>query len=228
MSGARASGGPLESGYPPCHPQRKRLRTQTTKTAVARPRGNAISVPGWSWGRLEPPAPWGQGPGGAQARRQGWEAQPGPQDQRAKGMRDPQKPRPQTLQWGAGERPTQVQLGQRGQADEMGPECLSAQPLTQGLPGNAARLALPAQIRYRRSLGVPMWAGPDSKPHPGLSRGVSLVRSLPPASTSKLGFSPSLGTPGSSCQARGHSSGQDRAQLGLEARSAPGLGEQRV
>lgn len=115
-----------------------------------------------------------------------------------------------------------------GRQMEWAPERLAAQALTQGLPGNAARLALPAQSRYRRGLGVPVWAGPDSKPHPALSRGVSLARSLPPSSTTALGFSPSLGTPGSSCQARGHSSGQNSAQLGLGARSAPGLGEQRV
>lgn len=129
----RAIGGPVESGYPPYHPQRKRLRTQTTKTAVARPRGNAISIPGWSWGRLEPPAPWGQGPGAAQAKRQGWIAQPGPQDQRPKGMRNPQEPQLKTLQWGAGEEgSTQVQLGgQEGAGRPNGPQapgCAAPRP----------------------------------------------------------------------------------------------------
>lgn len=118
-----------------------------------------------------------------------------------------------------------------GQADEMGPERLAAEPLTQGCqgmqPGTLCQLRAGTGGAWFGG-GGPRVGGPDSKPHPALSRGVSLARSLPPSSTTALGFSPSLGTPGSSCQARGHSSGQGSAQLGLRARSAPGLGEQRV
>lgn len=118
----------------------------------------------------------------------------------------------------------------------------AAQPLTPRLPGNAARPALPAQSRYRRGLGVP--AGrPDSQPHPlsaPLRSGQSPSPRLPPSSTTAPGFSPSLGTPGSACQARGRSSGQGRGQgqgrgrgqggarLGPDRARGPGLGEQRV
>lgn len=114
----------------------------------------------------------------------------------------------------------------------MGPERLAAEPLTQGCqgmqPGTLCQLRAGTGGAWFGGGGGPRVGGPDSKPHPALSRGVSLARSLPPSSTTALGFSPSLGTPGSSCQARGHSSGQGSAQLGLRARSAPGLGEQRV
>lgn len=70
VSGWEREQGSLGVWLPSLPSQEEALRTQTTKTAVAWPRGNAISIPGWSWGRLEPPASWGQGPGAAQARRQ--------------------------------------------------------------------------------------------------------------------------------------------------------------
>lgn len=161
----RAIGGPAESGYPPNHPQRKRLRTQTTKTAVAQPRGNAISIPGWSWGRLEPPAPWGQGPGAAQARRQDWTAQPGPQDQRAKGMRNPQEPQHKTLQWGAGQGSTEVQLGPR----RGGPTkwALSAW-LHSPLPGGCQGMQPGSLCQLRAGTGGAWgaWCGPALTPSP--------------------------------------------------------------
>lgn len=175
------AGGPVESGYPPCHPQRKRWRTQTTKTAVARPRGNAISIPGWSWGRLEPPAPWGQRTRGSSGQGAGLESAAQTPRPRGRGYGEStgRSLRTKVCTGGQGRDRLKSSWGQAGLEDEPGPQRLAVQPLTQRLPGNAAGPALPAQSRYRRGLGVPVWAGePALTPSP--TRSLQGSRPSPP------------------------------------------------
>lgn len=229
----RASGGPLESGYPPCHPQRKRLRTETTKTAVARPRGNAISIPGWSWGRLEPPAPWGQRPRGSSGQGAGLESTAWiPRPKKGQRMRLPQKPPHKSLQWGTGRGTHSGPAGAKeGLTEEPGswaPGC--AAPSLRGCQG-----MWPSPLCQLRAgtggPGVLVRAGrasPDSKPHP-LSLGESPQPAAyrPPPPPRRASAPPSAprdphAKPGDTLRARAaRGSDWDRAR-------GPGLGELRV
>lgn len=119
---------------------------------------------------------------------------------------------------------------QRGRANEMDPRRLAAQPLTQRLPGNAARPAWPAQSRYRRGLGILVWASqpaPTPSPTP-LSQGESPQPTAyrpPPPPVSQASAPPSAPQgphvkPGDPLRARAeYSSGWDDARPRDWARS---------
>lgn len=183
----------------PAIPRGSRLRTQTTKTAVAGPRGNAISIPGWSWGRLEPPSPKGSGTRGSSGQEAGLgrTAHREPQGQwpKGKGHGAPTASPGTEVGQGCETRTTPVQLGPRRagrQAAETGPPLqslprhrprtgtdrrgLGCHPLGLGSPSSPRLTAL--HHRHRRASAPPSAPpGPHAKP-PGPRAGPPAGRQL--------------------------------------------------
>lgn len=190
--------------------------------------------------RAGPGEDWSHQPHGvrgrraAQARGQGWRAQPGPQGQGAEGMGNPQEgaSAQKSALGGRGRDRLKSSWGQAGLEDETGPQRLTdcAAPHPEAAREcSQARFASSEQVQAGPGgPGVGRRASPDSEPHPlspGKSPQTAAYRPPPPPRRASAPPSAPLGPhakPGDTLRARAvRSSGWDRAR-------GPGLGKRRV
>lgn len=159
--------------------------------------------PGLVLGSAGATIPTESGTGATQARRLGWEALPGPQEQRAKGMR--------RLIAGA------WVLNPKAEPREQ------LSPTRAKAVGAGAGLGAARRGRYGRGRA----GSPDSRPLPSVGA-ASLVQRLPPSATRRASGPPSAPL-GPHAKPEDTSPGRDsERQLGPGPCRAPGLGERRV